>query len=149
MIILEHFSINNIISIFKLLIFEQKIIVIGEDMDKISEIILNLISLIYPFEWIHTYIPVMSMKMLKFLESFLPFLNGMNISLYNEAKSFLAKSEDVFIINVDDDTIDVSNNLRKKDKSFKGSTYINKNFSALPKSIENVFLKELKLIKIE
>ena len=38
MIILEHFSINNIISIFKLLIFEQKIIVIGEDMDKISEI---------------------------------------------------------------------------------------------------------------
>ena len=105
MIILEHFSINNIISIFKLLIFEQKIIVIGEDMDKISEIILNLISLIYPFEWIHTYIPVMSMKMLKFLESFLPFLNGMNISLYNEAKSFLAKSEDVFVINVDDDSI--------------------------------------------
>ena len=91
----------------------------------------------------------MSMKMLKFLESFLPFLNGMNISLYNQAKTFLAKSEDVFIINIDEDTIDISNNLRKKDKSFKGSTYINKNFSALPKSIENVFLKELKLIKIE
>ena len=149
MVILEHFSINNIISIFKLLIFEQKIIVIGKDMDKISEIILNLISLIYPFEWIHTSIPVMSMKMLKFLESFLPFFNGMNISLYNQAKSFLAKSHDVFIIDIDEDTIDLSSNLKKNDKSFKGSIYINKNFSPLPKAIENVFSKELKLIKIE
>ena len=149
MIILEHFSITNIMCIFKLLLLEQKILVIGKDMDKISEIILNFISLLYPFEWIHTYIPVMSMKMLKLLQSFLPFFNGMNISLFESAKSILSKSEDVFIINIDEDIIDISLNLKKNDKSFKAINYINKNFSAYPKNIENLLLKELKLINIE
>ena len=149
MIILEYFSINNIICIFKLLILEQKVLVIGKDMDKISEIILNFISLLYPFEWIHTFIPVMSMKMLKFLQSFLPFLNGMNLFLFKEAKYLLSKSDNVFIINIEEDVIDISNNLKKKDKSFKGYNYVNKNFPALPKAIENLLLKELKLIKIE
>ena len=149
MIIFEHLSINNIINIIKLLLFEQKLIVIGKDMDIISQIILNFISLLYPFEWIHTYIPVMSIKMLKFLQSFLPFFNGMNISLYQKAKSILAKSDEVFIINVDDDTIDISNNLRKNDKTCRGNNYINKNFASLPKGIENLLLKEFKSIKIE
>ena len=149
MLILEHFSINNIICILRLILFEQKILVIGKDIDLISQIILNFISLLYPFEWIHTYIPVMSIKMLKFLQSFLPFFNGMNITLFKEAKNILSKSEDVFIINVDDDNIDISSNLRKKDKTFKANIYINKNFPSLPKGIENLFIKELKLIKIE
>ena len=149
MIIFEYLSINNIINIIKLLLFEQKIIVIGKDMDIISQVILNFISLLYPFEWIHTYIPVMSLKMLKFLQSFLPFFNGMNISLYQKARSILAKSDEVFIINVDEDTIDISNNLRKNDKTCRGNNYINKNFATLPKGIENLLLKEFKSIKIE
>jgi hypothetical protein len=36
MIIFEYFSINNIISIIKLLLFEQKILVVGKDMDIIE-----------------------------------------------------------------------------------------------------------------
>ena len=149
MLIFEYFSINNIISIIKLLLFEQKILVVGKDMDIISQVILNFISLLYPFEWIHTYIPVMSIKMLKFLQSFLPFFNGMNISLYKNARNILAKTEDVFIVNVDDDTIDISNNLKKNDKICRGNNYINKNLATLPKGIENLLLKEFKLIKIE
>ena len=148
-IILEKLSIMNIICIFKLILFEQRILVVGENMDRISEIILNFISLLYPFEWVHTFIPVMSMKMLKYLESFLPFLNGMNLSLFEVAKSFLSKTGDVFIINIDEDNIEISNNLQKNDKSFKGINYINKTFPPLPKGIENIILKELKLIKIE
>ena len=149
MIILENFSNNNIICFLKLILNEQKIIVVGNNMDLISQVILNFISLLYPFEWIHTYIPVMSVKMLKFLQSFLPFFNGMNISLFENARNILSKTEDVFIINVDEDYIELSNNLKKKDKSFRIINYINKNFTAFPKSIENLLLKELKLIKIE
>ena len=149
MIILEKLNINNIISFFKLLLFEQRILVIGKDIDIVSEIILNFLSLMYPFEWIHTYIPVMSIKMLKFLQSFLPFFNGMNITLFNEAKKTLSKLDDVYIINIDEDIIDTSSNLREKQKFFKGSNYISKNFPAFPKGLENALLKELKLIKIE
>ena len=90
-VILKHLSINNIIIFFKLLILEQKILVIGKDNDIISQIILNFVSLLYPSDWIHTNIPIMSEKMLKFLQAFLPFLNGMNINLFEKPKEFLEK----------------------------------------------------------
>ena len=47
----------------------------------------------------------------------------------------------------DEDIIDINSNLSKKEKFIKGPTYITKNFPTLPKGLENVLLKELKLIK--
>ena len=149
-IIFKHLSINHIICLFKLLIFEQKILIVGKDNDIISQIILNFMSLLYPFEWIHTNIPIMSEKMLKFLQAFLPYFNGINASLYEKAKSILAKApRGVFIFNIDKDTIDVNTNLRSNTKYIKGSAYINKYLDSLPKNIENLLLKELKSIKNE
>ena len=150
-IILKHLSINNIVCVFKLLILEQKVLVIGKDNDIISQIILNFLSLLYPFEWIHTNIPIMSEKMLKFLQAFLPFFNGMNLSLYEKARPILAKSlNPVFIVNIDEDTIDINSNLKKKNfKYIKTNAYINRNYSNLPKNIENLLVKELKSIKID
>ena len=147
-IIFKHLSINHIICLFKLLIFEQKILIVGKDNDIISQIILNFMSLLYPFEWIHTNIPIMSEKMLKFLQAFLPYFNGINASLYEKAKSILAKApRGVFIFNIDKDTIDINTNLRSNTKYIKGSAYINKYLDSLPKNIENLLLKELKSIK--
>ena len=149
-ILLKYLSINNIISIFKLLIFEQKILVIGKDNDKISQIILNFVSLLYPFDWIHTCIPIMSEKMLKFLQAFLPFFNGMNYSLYKKAKPILTKAaKGVFIIDVDEDIIDINNNFKKNSKYIKGINYINQHFYNFPKNIGNLLYKELKSIKID
>ena len=146
-IILNHFSIRNILCLFKLLIFEQKVLVVGKNNDLISQIILNVVSLLYPFEWIHTFIPIMSEKMLKFLQAFLPFFNGINKSLFNKAESILAKApKGIFIFNVDEDTIVLNSNL-KTSKKIKVSSYINKHFPNFPKHIENLIIKELKLIK--
>ena len=147
-IILKHLSIPNIIYIIRLLILEQKILVVGRDNDIVSQIILNFVSLLYPFEWIHTYIPIMSEKMLKFLQAFLPFFNGMDHNLYQKAKPLLAKAgKGVFIIDVDNNTIDINSNLRKNAKYTKTTTYINKYLDNLPKNIENLLFKELKSIK--
>ena len=147
-IILKHLSIPNIIYIIRLLILEQKILVVGRDNDIVSQIILNFVSLLYPFEWIHTYIPIMSEKMLKFLQAFLPFFNGMDHNLYQKAKPLLAKAgKGVFIIDVDNNTIDINSNLRKNAKYTKATTYINKYLDNLPKNIENLLFKELKSIK--
>ena len=148
-ILLKYLSINSIINIFKLLIFEQKILVVGKDNDIVSQIILNFVALLYPFEWIHTCIPIMSEKMLKFLQAFLPFFNGMNYSLYEKAKPILTKApKGVFIINIDaEESIDINNNFKKNSKYIKGSNYINQNFYKFPKNIGNLLLKELRSIK--
>ena len=139
---------SHILSLFKLIILEQKVLVIGKDNDTISQFILNFISLIYPFEWIHTFIPIMSEKMNKFLQAFLPFFNGMNLSLYEKAKPILAKaSKGVYIFNIDDDKIDINSNLKVNAKYIKASAYIKKHFPSLPRNLESLILKELKTIK--
>ena len=149
-IIFKHLSINHIVCLFKLLIFEQKILIVGKDNDIISQIILNFVCLLYPFDWIHTNIPIMSEKMLKFLQSFLPYFNGMNYSLFQKAKPILAKApRGVFVINIDEDTIDINSNFKSGSKYVKGSVYINKYFYNFPKNIENLLNKELKSIKTD
>jgi hypothetical protein len=92
LVLLSHLSEKNILILFKLLVFEQKVIIVGKDNDLVSRIMLNFVTLLYPFEWIHTYIPIMSEKMLKFLQAFLPFFNGMNLTLLKKAKPILATS---------------------------------------------------------
>ena len=129
LIIFKHLTISNIICFFKLIIFEQKILVIGKDNDNISQIILNFVSLLYPFDWINTSIPIMSEKLLKFLEAFLPFLNGMNINLYEKAKKILEKTaKGVFIVDIDKNTININDNLKKNSKNIKINNYVSQNF---------------------
>ena len=88
-IILQNMTIEHIYCIFLLLIYEQKIIIVGKHNDIISQMILNFVSLLYPFESVHTLIPIMSTKMLKFLSSFLPFFVGVNVSLFSKVKKNL------------------------------------------------------------
>ncbi len=148
LIILNILSPNHILSLFKLLIFEQKVLVVGKNNDLVSQVVLNFASLIYPFEWIHTYIPIMSEKMIKFLQAFLPFFNGMNNALYVKAIPILAKAaKGVFIFHIDEDKIEINSNLKQNIKYTKASSYIKKHFPSLPKSLENLILKELKSIK--
>ena len=147
LIILYYLSPSNILCLFKLLIFEQKILIVGKDNDDIAKVILNFASLLYPFDWIHTYIPIMSEKTVKFLQSFLPFFTGINFTLLNRAKYILEKaSKEVFIIYIDEDKIELNGNYQNN-KPTKAASYIKKNFQSLPKNVENLILKELKDIK--
>ena len=86
--------------------------------------------------------------MLKFLQAFLPFFNGLNTSLFKKAKPFLEKaSKGVFIFNVDEDKVDINSNLKMYEKHTKATSYIKKYFPNFPKNIEALILKELKSIK--
>jgi cAMP-dependent protein kinase regulator len=75
--------VDNIVLIFRLLLSEKKLLFIHDDYTELTNITNSFISLLYPFQWIHTYIPIMSAEMLKYLETFLPFLSGIHVSLMN------------------------------------------------------------------
>ena len=143
LIILDYINEENILILFKLLIFEQKILIVGKDIDIVSQIILNFVTLLYPFEWIHTFIPVMSEKMINLLQAFLPFFNGMNTILFKKAKPILENAPDgIFIYNMDSKTFELNNN-------YKSDTVIpiESNIQNFPKYIEQLILKELKGMK--
>ena len=149
LVLLSHLSEKNILILFKLLVFEQKVIIVGKDNDLVSRIMLNFVTLLYPFEWIHTYIPIMSEKMLKFLQAFLPFFNGMNLTLLKKAKPILAQaSKGVFIFNIDDQTIEINSNYKINSKPTKISSYLKRHIPNFPKNLEQLILKELKSMKL-
>ena len=152
--LLNYFSIDNLILIFKLLINEKKILIIDEDYQKLSRVADGFVSIIYPFQWIHTYIPIMSDQMLKYLETFLPFLNGINKSLMPLVENVFKNGEieeddEVFLIYVSDEKekIKLSSSLRGKKRRL--DKYVNDNIPPLPSSLEKELRNKLKKLKNE
>ena len=144
----KYLSVDNIILIFRLLLSEQKILFIHDDYTELTNIANSFISLLYPFQWIHTYIPIMSDQMLKYLETFLPFLNGIHISLMNLVENVfnegeIEDSEEVFLIYIKKDELALSSSLKKgKNKFWK---YIQSVLPPLP--FEKDLKKDLKNIE--
>ena len=144
------FSIENILIIIRLLLLEKKILFIDDDYTRLSEVTNAFISLLYPFKWIHTYIPIMSVQMLKYLETFLPFLNGIHSTLIHLVtelfnNSEFEDSEDVFLIYIYEGRIDLSSSLKKKKK--KLSKYIQTNVPCLPSYVEKKLKHKLQEVK--
>jgi hypothetical protein len=144
----DYLSVDNIILVFRLLLSEKKILFIYDDYTELSNITNSFISLLYPFKWVHTYIPIMSDQMLKYLETFLPFLNGINTSLMKFVEDVFREgeiedSEEVFLIYLDRGEITISSSLKKSKVKF--SKYVQSNVLPLP--YEKDLKKELKNIE--
>ena len=143
-------TIENLIIIFRLLISEKKILLIDDDYERLSNVADGLVSLLYPLQWVHTFIPIMSDQMLKYLETFLPFLNGINESLMSNVENVFKESEmeeddEVFLIYIKDNKIKLSSTLKGKNKKFE--KYIQDNVLSLPNSLEKELRNKLKKAK--
>ena len=148
----DYFSVDNIILVFRLLLSEKKILFIHDDYTELTNITNSFLSLLYPFKWVHTYIPIMSDQMLKYLETFLPFLNGIHKSLMKLVEDVfkegeLEESDEVFLVYIykggEDNQITISSSLKKG--KIKLSKYIQNNVLPLP--YEKDLKKELKSIE--
>ena len=150
--LLKYFTIDKLIIIFRLVLFEKKILFIDDDYTRLSFVTDSFISLLYPFQWVHTYIPIMSDQMLKYLETFLPFLNGINSSLMNLVTQVFINnenqdSEEVFIVYITKDKFRLGSSLTSNNKNkYK---YLQENVPALPASMEKELKYKLKKIKEE
>mgnify|MGYP002624147128 CR=1 FL=1 len=150
--LLQYFSIDNLVIIFRLMLAEKKILFIDNDYSRLSQVTDSFISLLYPFQWVHTYIPIMSDQMLKYLETFLPFLNGINSSLMPLVTEVfenneLGDSEEVFIVYISMNKFRLGSSLTtNKKKKYK---YLQENVPALPSAMEKELKFKLKKIKDE
>ena len=111
-IIFTYLSFENILIIFQLLLFEQKVLFISNNLYLLTVIQECFKSLLYPLKWVNTYIPVLSEELLKFLQSFMPFIMGINENNYPLCLEYL-DSEEIFIVNINRDTIVVSKSNKK------------------------------------
>ena len=128
---------ENIIDIYRFILFEQKILFINKDYNSVSSVIDSFTNVIYPIDWINTIIPIMSSPMVKYLQTYLPFINGISEDLYkNSAKQALEDAEEgVFQIFIYNDSIKYSKPDYEED--------IKSSFPKLPNNIHNKLYSEL------
>ena len=159
------FSIKNILIIFRLLLFEKKLLFVDDNYERMCNVIDAFTSLIYPFQWIHTYIPIMSEEMINYIETFLPFLNGIHNSLLPLIKKLIKENEcendiksnnpeteeesdDVFyLIYITENKIGLSSEFKNKFRDV--NKYIEDKVPNLPTSMEKDFKNKLNKIKDE
>jgi len=146
-ILLSKMSEENILILFKMLLFEKKVIIVGKNNKLISSIILNFLSLLYQFEWIHICIPVMSFKMLKLLEGILPFLYGMNENLFSNGFNLFKNGKIIYIYNLDNGNFEINTNYYGNRKYVDPKYYIENNILNLPNYLEEILISELKSMK--
>ena len=133
------------------MLFEKKMLFVDKSYDTISKVTDCFISLLYPFQWVNTFIPIMSDQMIKYLQSFLPFINGTHSSLLYKIKETLLEIEDTiqndefFIIAIENKKIYLSSYLINKQGNYL--IYLDKNAPKLPAAFEKELKKELTKIK--
>lgn len=71
------------------------------------------------FRWIHTCIPVLSEELIKYLQSFMPFIMGIDLFMFNYASEYLNEEENIYIINISTDNITISSLLNVKNTKKK------------------------------
>lgn len=133
--LLSIFSIDNVITIFKLFILEKKIIFVDKDIEKLSKVSLLFHSLIYPLQWAGIFIPVICDNMIEYLSSFVPYIFGVPECLINSFDAITCdKDDNIYIVNIH------KNEIKEK----KGKHIV---LPSLPFDYEKKLRKKLKDIK--
>ena len=150
--LLKYFSIDYLVIILRLILFEQRVIFIDDDYTRLSLVIDNFLSLIYPFYWPHTYIPIMSDQMLQMLLSFIPYFNGIHSSFVPLVKKLFIENEienedELYMVYISQSKFKLGSSLINNNK--KKYKYLQDHVPALPVDLEKDLKKKLKRIKEE
>lgn len=115
-ILLDFLNIENLVIAFHLILHEQRLLFISKSARTLSMVLECIKAIIYPMKWVNTYIPVLSEELIKFLQSFIPFIMGIEESLMPIAKEYLSSDDGIYIINIDKNIIEISQKSKKINK---------------------------------
>ena len=141
--IFNYFSNEAIITIFYLILMEQQILFIHNDLFLLSSISFLFLNFIYPFSWSNTYIPVLSFSSVKFLESIIPYIMGVDESLLQYSLENQYIGNKVIFVNIKNNDIYLNNKKRINLKNCNKLLDLPK----FPEKIENLLNKKLDEIR--
>lgn len=105
--LIEHLGINNVVELFYALLTEHKILFYSQSYTRLNEACQGLISLMYPFKYSHTYIPILPATLIEFLSTPTPFIIGVHSSLKREISDLL----DVIVVDIDGGSVKIPDSL--------------------------------------
>ena len=139
-ILYEYFQVSLLLKLFTFMLTSQKLLFVVNDSSEyknLSLVTLALLNILYPFNWKYTYIPLLSFNMLKFLQSFLPFIMGIDNNMMDYAKkNYIEKQNNITIIY-----------LRKNRKSYIEEENLDENGNIeIPTELKEMLYNDLKTI---
>jgi hypothetical protein len=142
------FSFENIMLIHMLMLFEQKIIFIHNDYKVLTEISQAFTTILFPLIWTHTYIPILTEDTLMIVLTFLPYIIGIEESMFGNVSKLLECNKDeennIFFVYIKKNVIELySNGQMKRMKKKMLVQFI----PEYPEGIYNELVQGLKEIK--
>ncbi|XP_071747929.1 DENN domain-containing protein 1A isoform X4 [Lepeophtheirus salmonis] len=122
-------GIHSMLVVFASMLYERRVIIVSRKLSRLSACVQAANSIIYPMQWQHIYIPILSKQLMDYLSAPMPFLIGVPTPIFERAR--MNEIGDAVILNADENQIrtpfadleslpvDVSNNLKKSLKSHK------------------------------
>lgn len=98
-VLYEQTTSDLLVLIFGTLLIERKVILLSENVSKISSCIMALYSLLYPFQWHHTIISIVPDKLVELLSAPFPFFAGVLKNSITD--SSLLDIEDGIVVDLD------------------------------------------------
>ncbi len=146
--IFNFLSIENILMIHCLMLLEQKIIFIHDNYKVMTEIMQTFIYLLYPLQWIHIYIPILSEDTVRYVLAFMPYIMGVDEHIFPLIKNQLddnAESDNiVYFVNIKKNIIEMNQQQKLKKVTKK---ILFQHIPEYPESIWDYLTKNLKEFK--
>lgn len=103
-ILFKFLSVESIVLIHHLMLLEQKILLVGP-MDCLLPLCESLIALIYPLQWVNIFIPVLIEDLLKYLQSFMSFLMGIEQCMLDHCEEYINEEDSIWLVYLEDNVI--------------------------------------------
>ena len=77
-------TIDQIIELYTCLLIEKKILLISKHKALLTQVMNSLISFMFPFQWKHTFIPILPINRTDILDAPMPYFIGVEPNPYLE-----------------------------------------------------------------
>ena len=132
----DSFDIANIIDIFRYLLFETKLIFFSSNLYELTNSIMSMLSLIFPFKYQFQIVSILPKDLYNFIETISPYIFGIN-ETYDE--NFFKNNK----VNLEDATICIIDLDRNKYFiRIKNEKMLNKDFPPFPKNLKEKLEKD-------
>ena len=136
-------DISNILDIFRYLLFETKLIFFSSNLYDLTNSIMSMLSLIFPFKYQFQIVSVLPKDLYNFIETISPYIFGIN-ETYDE--NFFKNNK----VNLEDATICIIDIDRNKYLiRIKNEKMLNKDYPPFPKSLKEKIEKDYAKYKKE
>lgn len=83
--LLQSLELNKVIRLLFLVLLERRVVITSRNNTLITYVIEAIAALLYPFNYSHTYIPILPRRIIQFIEAPTPYLIGANVAHLKEA----------------------------------------------------------------